>query len=400
MAITAIVSMGARIASNLGGGGTSPTNQKLAETVTGTPAFAAHPDGVANHYGCHVVTNTTHFTVKINSTDNQHRLSFRWRPVANPATASPTICGILSAAGVVYFVRQLNTGNFPLQVIITGGSATTIIATPVNGTDYWIDLLINMSGGAGVNHTIDSWVDGVAQTQNTFVVGAASTVSTVRTANSSTTGTCDYWVSDVVTYDSGDARLGPHKVYSLVPATGKVGTHSSTAGDFTDDTGAAVNAGETTSWAKLDEWPPNVTDFVRQAVARTTSYLRHGFEALPVSGKAIRAVRLIGAGHPVAAATANEACMRIFDGTAASAEAVWDMSLTSNTAEYHCHLYTTKPTGGAWDDTSITAMRVEHGHSNDVSPAPAWSAFLAEVLVDEANLPVSAGAPPLLAQVV
>ena len=233
------------------------------------------------------------------------------------------------------------------------------------------------------NHTMDVWVDDVytIRTPNPGVPGS-DTAASIRigdvNANVDSVG-YDYWVSDMFVAAGSDNRYGPHRTTTCVPNA--VGTHNETAGDFTNDTGVP-SMWETTSWSKLDEWPPNTTDYVRQVVNRTTSYLEYNLESSPAEATA-KAICIMCASFPIATNTANEAGMRLFDriGATVTSEAVWDNSVATNTLEYHRHVYPARPGGlGAWTKTSADSIRIRVGYSNDTSPVPAWSALLAEIV--------------------
>lgn len=374
MAIIDVFPLGAGVASTAGGGGatTGLVNRKLHDGVTGTPTYAAHPDGLAQHTAQRINAVTTHSNIQTGNAPSKIAVGFSVWGVTTPVTGAFQYVSIVNSGGARPHMRWNTTGAF--QANCTGGTIIDVIPSVTTGRRYWVDALFDVSG---TTWTIDTYVDGVQTAQASFSGQTAQTISNVTAGNPNAAGTSDGYLSDVVVYDAADWPIGPCWVFDMIPTAS--GTHSSTAGDFTDDASAAVNVGETTSWQKVDEWPPNTTDFVRQAVSRSTSYLEYVLQALP-AGYQARFFKLVGANAP-AGTTALEMGLRLWDGASQSAEAVIDASVATSTLEYHCHGYTAAPNGEPWSNRArIDNARPRIGFSTDISPLFNFSAVLGQVV--------------------
>lgn len=384
MALVDVFPFGARVASNAGGGGatTGVENRKLYDGVTGSPAFAAHPDGLAQHSAMRINVLTAHANrvPPLASAPAKLGVGFHVWGVTSPATAAFQYVSWLLSGGARAHLRWNTTGAF--QANLTGGTILDAIAAVTTGRLYWIEAYLDVSGTTWL---MDVFVDGVYAGQASFAGQVANTISNVTAGNPNASGTSDGYLSDLVVldYPSPLAPFGECWTFDLVPIAS--GTHNATAGDFTDDASAAVNVGETTSWAKLDEWPPNTTDFVRQAVARTTSYLEHVFSSMP-AGYAARYLSLVAANAP-SGTTALEMGIRLAVNGSVSAEAVIDASVATGVLEYHVHGYPLSPSGNPWSPDQISAARPRSGFSNDISPLYNLSALLGQVVAQRPGIP-------------
>jgi hypothetical protein len=386
VSIIDIIPNGPRTTSGAGGVGatTALVDRALQDAGgAGTIVYGLHPDGRAQHYGAHInaVSSWRGVAPAVPaSPNNKIGLSFRIWLIANCASASIPFAGVQTAAGNFISIRQNTSATHDLEINIpTTGTPTSVVANPTTAFPYWIDMLVDVSG---TTHAVDVWVNGVSKGQFTATGMTATTISNFREGNTLASGTCDYWISDVIAYDYADGRLGDHYIVTLYPSAS--GTHVMTAGDFTDDAAANVSVGETTSWAKVDEWPANTTDYVRQVVTRTTSYLEYQFQSLPNNCHLPKYVTAYAAMFPVASTQANKIAFRLNDvfGGAVSSEATWDASIASNTLEYHRHGYLLTPGGSAWSASAINQLRIRAGFSDDASPAEGLSAFGIDVVVE------------------
>jgi hypothetical protein len=383
-----IFPLGTRFASVLGGGGvTTPApageNRKMYDTLGGSTAvFAAHPDALANHSAMRDNVLSAFCSISLPASITRVRIGFHVWIVTNAATAAFQMASALTAAASRHHIRQNTTTN--VQANVAGGSVIDILTAPSLATMYWIEALFDCGSGT---HTLDSWVNGVKQTQVTGAI-AASTFTQVSVGNPNASGTCDMYVSDAVcNYTNPNDYIGETYVLDFVPSL--YGTHVMTTGDFTNNSSANVVVGETASAALIDEWPANITDYVQQIVTRTTSYLEYKFAVAPPVGypKPV-GMRIDTAMMPVAAATANDVAFRLNDnlGAVVTAEASFDCSITSSTLEYHSNFYSKRPsTLGPWTLDALKDARLRFGFSADAAPPPALSAALMSVAFQQAS---------------
>lgn len=281
-------------------------------------------------------------------------------------------------AGVTNFDCRLNSDG--VLYLTTGAIDGTELAlhTPAADTWYWLTLSVDVSANP---NTATAKVYSAAlvllgnRTRNVAV--AADTLTTAQVGFTAAGHNFDLFIDSYVVSDAATPLL-PRKVQAL--AVSGNGTHSFTDNDFTNQVPANLTTASDIA-ALVDEFPPSLTDFVQQAVIRTTGYVEFAFADLDTTGlDAAGFVQLCIASHPVSTANANTSIMRLVDGGTVTAEALADMTVTADTLEYHKHGYSVAPsTSGAWSNLLVNALKARWGFSDDVTPHPALDAIWLEV---------------------
>lgn len=305
------------------------------------------------------------------------------------------VSGTAASQVICTCVASTTTDNVKVRV-----SSGGVLGYSFNNGSTYVDTALNVNTGVhalevfvdwdtGTTHTLKIRVDGievVSATGGASVVTAATVNAPIQFGGTATTNSViDF--ADLVTYNdvAQYGTMNDWRVYGLEPTSD--GAHSMTANDFQDDASANLSNSTTTSWSKVDDAPsaaPGVTDFVKQVVLRTTSYMEWVLRTDGIGALALAPVLvcLVAAMHPVASATnVNQAAFRLNSGGNLSTEAVVDTSLTADTLEYRKHHYLTEPgSGAAWTLNMAKALRARFGYSGDVIPVPACDSIMAFVV--------------------
>lgn len=377
----------------LGGGGATSAlvNRKIWDAQTSGASLALEtttvPPGAAS---CFKIPSTVAAAANITRTfsDNTFCYGFWFRKIGstNPSAVNPRIVGFNPSNHTI----RLSSGGV-LQITIGNASPQTL-NTPSADTWYWITGKIDTSSGT---HTHDAKIYDdtgsliATATQSTGAIAAAAQTSFILGTGGSMGGASCFVGTLILSDAHADYPILPMGTDLLLPNA--CGTHSFTAGDFVDDTATNLGTSETTSWQKLDEIPPNTTDYVQQNVDNANGYVEYAFDDVDTAGRSlgdVSFVQLIAAHRPTTTG-ANLVGQKLNDGGTITAEATIDHSLTANTLEYGMHGYSTRPNGGtAWDTTSANALKARFGYMT-LQPAQAGlSAYYIQVFA-----PISAGGP-------
>lgn len=387
-----------RVASIVGAaaGTTAPNDRRLIENLTGTPTFVSGSLD-AGRYALHIDPSGAATNIGLATMAASPRYSgliFRFKTPAAFVAATTQLCRVVaSTAGESVTVRVTSAGL--LQFSTNNGSTfTSSGATLAPGTVYALEVFVDWN--TGTTHTIKILLNGTEIVNTTggtaIVTGAVPTIGT----NTTTGDAYDY--ADMATYNdvAQYGVIGPDwRVYGIQPVSD--GTHSMTANDFQDDASANLTNATTTSWSKVDDAPtaaPTVTDFVKQVVVRSTSYMEWVLAQVPSGTGAPLLVCLAAAMHPVGAATANAAQFRLNSGGNLSTEAAIDTSIASNTLEYRKHHYTAEPgSSAAWTLAMVNALRARFGYDGtSIAAPPALDSIMAFVLAPVTQVSATAAA--------
>lgn len=260
------------------------------------------------------------------------------------------------------------------------GSGTGIVTSigptiTVDGRFHLIDVKFDTSPAT---HTVDWYVDGVAQSQGSAGGVAASNMTLWSVGSNTTTHDAAFIVDDVViSTTSGDFPMGRHSVFSVVPnddnAASVYGTNVMEQGNGTDL--SSSNKG----YQYLDEWPPttgtNNADSVTQSATGTGNFVDVEFENAPAwAVSTLWGVRGIVA-HQSDGTAANNGTTRIVDSAAATLTDVFPNADMSETSAHYTARMITAP-GGGWTITNFNGVRGRVGLSSDASPSPEWLALM------------------------
>lgn len=277
---------------------------------------------------------------------------------------------------------------------LTGGAidgSEVALFSPAASQWYWVSLHADFSANP-ITMSASVWTSTgqvVVSAKTRSVAVAADTFANAQVGTSAAGHGFDLNVDSYVVTDTA-AAITPRQVVLLTPSNG---THSFTANDFQNQ--ASTNLTTASDIAALvDDYPPSLSDFVKQVVIRSTGYAEFTFSDMPASGIGEAVFVQLGiANHPVGTANANTSIMRLVDGATVTAEALADMTATADTLEYHKHGYSTAPsTSGAWSTSLVNALKARWGFSDDVTPPPALDSIWLEASAPLTLTPTGVGA--------
>lgn len=364
------------------------TSDKFALTSAGAPGVALGTS-IFGRRALEFDTTTTagqayaQFTPVANVT--VFAFGFRVKLSQLPSALS-SICEPVMGSGTKPQIRVDTDGT--LRVRWGTGTQTahpTVLAT---GVEYWIEGSFDVSGTTyRLKLSVDTGTGPVAMTDSTLAGQTAGSMSSIRMGNVGNTTTVKHAITDIVLGDAaGDLPWNYGRIGTLIPSTD--GTHSFTAGDFQDDAAASIATNATTAHLKIDEatMPAagaaiTTSDYLQQAVIRSTGYLEFGF---PASGETV-APTIVTAVAAVSAASAATCTydLKVNDGgTLDSANHRGRFSPAETTIRHGYIPMPTRPNGGgAWTVAALDALKVRWGYSTDVTPHPYLDAILIEYFV-------------------
>lgn len=358
-------------------GATPSPNDRIWRTVTGTPTISTTTvRSGARSLRCNTAGTSVWVGRSLTST-NTIILSFLVRFATLPG-ADVTICSFVSAAGNPVLDFNQATGKLRVD--------TTTDVGPVLSTGVWyrVDLRYVMSANPWV---LKAQVDGGAETTvNQAVAASTMTAWRLGLGTEADTSTADAFFDDlVVSVTSADYPLGDHEVLKMSPNAD--GTHSFTANDFIrGDAGAAILTSDTDVWTLVDDVPfaaIGTTDSVQQNVIRSTGYVELALEAAPrtVDAWGIQ----IHTQHDADATGADNVKYQENDG--GTTRQVYSGDVSNTTATFLSHCMATAPTGGAYTQAKLDALRLRWGFSSDVTGSPIVHALMLEVAYAVAAAP-------------
>ncbi len=271
---------------------------------------------------------------------------------------------------------QINSSANAVIDIASGNWRAAVGANQVSGPavtlNAWtrIDLYYNTSTTTG---TLKWQVNGSAQTDVTNTITAAD-ITVFYFGKMTSTGT-DYWyVDDVVaSLNSADYPLGAHKVVGLPPNVD--GTHSFASGDFKYNNTTNIDPAATDVNTYLDNVPlTDILDYISQNVAGT-KYVEIGF-ANPSDSIDAWGVEVAVSFH-ASGTGANDLYLKVNDGGTINDTMGGDVSNTTIT--YGSKQLATAPSGGAWTQAKLNAVKARIGYSTDVNAVPFIDAVMIEV---------------------
>ena len=250
--------------------------------------------------------------------------------------------------------------------------------------DYYADL-------SGATKTVKWTVDGVAQTDATSTTNTATAYATQcpHYGTNISTHTATVWFDDaLLSHTAADYPIGvadgfdDYEVLSSLP-TGD-GTHNAGTDEIEDQAGNDIGA--VTAYNLIDEWPPEVTDYIRQTTGGAGNGNYAEVTLGDITAGTIWAVHGYLA-YTSAATQANNGTTRVVLADGTTIDNIWsgDHSDGSTTNLFYKQKLLTAP-GGGWSETNYNGAKCRVGFSTDSNPDPYWMAVLLQVAV-----PVSAG---------
>lgn len=293
-----------------------------------------------------------------------------------------------------------------LQVQIEGGSNVNASSTVVADTWYVVEIYLDTSANP---HTLDWWIDGVAQSQATSAVAAATIGGGFGLGwpFSSQTFHCRY--DDVVIYTDTAAisgPIGPQKVVLL--SVDPAGTFTlvgagATSADFNTFTGNATLAAwnATTARDNTDEVPPTIgasADGWVQISLDTAAGVSMPMTSYTLqAGETVTGLRMLAPGWAVSG-TVTTIGFRSWNGTtetilqAGTVDPQFDNSTT--TPAWVCKMCTLADFD---TQTELDALEFRVGYSSDGNPDIGIHAIYGELAVKEATGPIPVPPPLVMA---
>jgi len=188
-------------------------------------------------------------------------------------------------------------------------------------------------------------------------------------------GISEDWDDCVMSGRKEDYPIGPHRNYWLEPnADGSHNLSGSIRGD----------AGETTNlYQKVQDWPANQTDYIKQDVNAGGAFAEIMFDDLPAVPTNVLGVMGYMAGFASATTPATTgASWRLVwpDGTDIGGNNSLDMS--ESATHYRCD-GKNGPAGGPWTVDQVNSIRARVGYCTDVTANPRWTALALAVCVED-----------------
>ena len=302
-------------------------------------------------------------------------ISFYFRCSGIPSAAALFSDMGVAATGMGLWIEQ-TTGY--IHTTVGAGTGTTLALNVADGNWHLIDYYLNT--------TADPWVlkwqvDGIAGVDESNSIALdTSGDSQFRFGH----GTTDFGVT--VDYDdfatsltAGDYPIGPHRVLTLPPYGD--GTHAAGVNVIEDQAGTDIVSPNASPL--MDEWPANLTDYVRQFATGASNYAEVKFS--DTNSPVIWYVRGFAALF-ASGTTANAGTTRIVDEAGTTLTDIYASDM-SETALHYRQATIAVPGGGSWTPKKLNSLRARVGFSSNVATLPQWSALALEYVVPEAPGP-------------
>jgi hypothetical protein len=317
--------------------------------------------------------------VKAIPASQQRVFSGYFRAAAAPSTNS-TICTVFDTGGALIARARVDTGGTLTVQCIDGLTATGAVVT--DNAWHLLDMWVDSSALAGT--WLVQWaLDEVAGALVTSASGKVSTSSaSIGLGSGVTTHTAVVdWDDCVGSVIPGVFPIGPHSVGAIVPTSDgsytQVGTNVVEA-DTGQDIG--VGLGQVTAYNRMDEWPANTTDYVRQVTNGTSNYAEVNFaDTVASSIWGVSAVAALFA----SGTAADTGTTRIVDSSDVTLVDVYAGDMSQTSLHYRTAIIPV-PAGG-WTPAVLNGLKARVGFSSDTSPNPRWSALMLQYAIPEAN---------------
>lgn len=294
------------------------------------------------------------------------RAYFRIPTGGMPSATASIIGWQITTAAVTVGVTITSAGS--IRGIVGGGSSIT---GPDVVLDTWhmVELRANITG---TTWTLDWAVDGVAQTQAVWTGQATNdALQYLRLGSASSTLNAVICFDDVIMSEtSGDHPLGPGATKLLSPNSANADNVGVNVIEESNGTDASSS-----SYQALNSVPMgDATNYIRQAANGNTNYLEVAFPDLTEPHSSIIGAMALLA-YTSETTTANRGGCIVSKDNFSSFSVVWGQQ--SATADYSdgstsSVFWKSVIVAGAVDDTTVNALAMRLGYSDDASPDPYW----------------------------
>lgn len=309
-------------------------------------------------------------------TSNQRVLAGWFKVPSNPSVDSD----------ILRLSSSANAAMARIAVRASDGAARAAAGTgtmqtgPVVADGVWhrIALWLDTSG---TTWTLKWEIDDVAQTDATQGSHVATDSIRLQLGSIINTHTATVVWDDICAGVTTAEHPLPSMHVAAAAPTGD-GTHNAGTNTIENDAGGDIGGGNT-AWTLVDEFPPNASDYIRQATINTGAYAEVLFGS--VSGTIVDVV-CFSALFSSATAT-DSAAMHIVDSTN-------DVTLyTTNhgvTTVRNLLSKVTRPAAG-WD-ADFNTIKGRWGYASDVTPNPRITGWLLQAAVLDATIVTGAAA--------
>ncbi|MCW2959913.1 MAG: hypothetical protein JWM90_300 [Thermoleophilia bacterium] len=264
------------------------------------------------------------------------------------------------------------TGQTQLGYKNAANTAVNLVNGPVisAGTWYRIDMAINTQG---TTWTTQWSVNGAPQTPTNLTGMSADTMNQFQVGSATGSDVAQFTYDDfAVTDTTADYPIGAGG--SLGYRIDGAGTHA-TPGSFQDNDSTAIDA---TSWTRLDDPIPSMTDFVKQTTTGSTSYLEWTLQNTALTSTA-NWVSAVMASHSSSSTSVTGTTKVVRSGdTDGAAPVLHSGNMATNTTLGTRQAIIPAPVAG-WTPSEVNALKIRMGYVNPVGTVPYWDSAMVEV---------------------
>lgn len=299
----------------------------------------------------------------------------RFKVLFTQVPAVTTLIAWLDSSTSLFGLRY-NTANGSMELYSKATGATAVGPPVVLNRWYLIDIKVN----ATANPWTSAWqVDGVPYGSISPANAAGTFTGHLFGNDISSTFNAIYYDDIVISNTEADYPFG--NGYVLATRPNRDGSHSFTANDFKYNNTTGFSQTATDVYTYLDDLLDNTTDFIAQAVIRTTGYVEVGFAPLPqilINGCdfTVNGIEVVASFH-ASAGQAENFGMRLEDqGTEVI---LFSMDLASaSLTNYRKHYAKSFATNNPWTPAQVSGIMARFGYSSDASPQPFVDAIVIE----------------------
>lgn len=308
------------------------------------------------------------------------RVYFRIPTGGLPSATGSMVGWQVTTAAVTIGMSITSTGS--LRGVVGSGSSITGPTISDDNQWHYVDLRAIISSSTW---TLDWSVDGVAQTQATWSGQATNDVlQYLRLGSASSTLSCVICFDDLVMSEtSADFPIGPGATKLLIPdgvVTSNVGTNIIEEANGTD--------ANSSSYQALNSVPMgDATNYIRQFANGTGNYLGVSLSDLTDPHSSILGALAVLA-YSSGSTSSNRGGCIVSKDSFSSYTTIWgDPSTTADYSDGNTSspYWKSAIVSGAIDDTTINALQIRMGYSDDASPNPYWIDVAVEVAYVPSN---------------
>jgi hypothetical protein len=334
----------------------------ICAAITGSPAIQSSVKRTGSYALQYLVsgsaaTSYVSYNVTASPTVFVGKIYFRWNTALSTATRILRFLVVAGSSGAIYFDPSDAT-IYPY--ISTAGSKSAALA---QNTWYEIDWKFDVSTGTS---TLDVQLNKVAITQKTYSQTATSVNGLYVGMSTSATGEI-YFDDMYLSVTSGDYPIGgsTNRFEAAILKPNADGTHN--AGTNVIEANDGTDIGTTTAYDKINSIPPSNTTYIKQVATGTGNYFEVTLEDMP-AGKTPIGV-LGGLAYMSSGTLTNQFATGVMDG-ATFRDIYGNPTTRADYSESSLFYKTAIISLASMNESSVNAMKIRGGYSNDISPVP------------------------------